>query len=650
MNTQMSLTEALGQSGLESIDYVIIFTYIVMLISLGIFLSYNRETKNTTDYFLAGNTLTWWAVGASLIAANISAEQFIGMAGTGYADGIAIAAYELMAAVTLLIIGKFLMPIMMDQRIFTMPQFLRNRYNNGVGLSFSIFWLFLYIFINLTSVAWLGALAIEQLMGFQGLILDTGLFTISVRMIIIIALFVIAGLYSIHGGMTSVAWTDIMQVIFIIGGGLATAYYALNAIAGENGTFSEGLERLYYFTIDREYAKDPHFHLIIQESRNPSAFDNVPGIAAVVGGLWLTNICYWGFNQYITQKGLAAYSIHEAQKGFLFAAFLKLIIPFIVLIPGLCTFYIIQYGETNIQDAINVSDEAYPWFLKNFIPTGIKGLGFVALTAAVVSSLGSMLNSTSTIFTIDIYRKYINPDASDKKLVTIGRLSAILALIIAVVAATPLLGELDQAFQYIQEYSGFIYPGVAIVFGLGLLWKRASTTASIWTTILTIPLGVLFKVFLPDVPFQFRAGYVFMILLVLFVTISLSSKKKHPGQTIPKLSRSLMVDWSKGLAVVAALSIVAALIVSIGSFLLPADATPDNNVIAYLDDIGFQAFYFFGFLTGACSLLLFTNATSPKQDPKALQMNLALFSTTRGYTIGALSVCLITLILYIWLW
>ena len=650
MNTQMSLTEALGQSGLESIDYVIIFTYIVMLISLGIFLSYNRETKNTTDYFLAGNTLTWWAVGASLIAANISAEQFIGMAGTGYADGIAIAAYELMAAVTLLIVGKFLMPIMMDQRIFTMPQFLRNRYNNGVGLSFSIFWLFLYIFINLTSVAWLGALAIEQLMGFQGLILDTGLFTISVRMIIIIALFVIAGLYSIHGGMTSVAWTDIMQVIFIIGGGLATAYYALNAIAGENGTFSEGLERLYYFTIDREYAKDPHFHLIIQESRNPSAFDNVPGIAAIVGGLWLTNICYWGFNQYITQKGLAAYSIHEAQKGFLFAGFLKLIIPFIVLIPGLCTFYIIQYGETNIQDAINVSDEAYPWFLKNFIPTGIKGLGFVALTAAVVSSLGSMLNSTSTIFTIDIYRKYINPDASDKKLVTIGRLSAILALIIAVVAATPLLGELDQAFQYIQEYSGFIYPGVAIVFGLGLLWKRASTTASIWTTILTIPLGVLFKVFLPDVPFQFRAGYVFMILLVLFVTISLSSKKKHPAQTIPKLSRSLMVNWSKGLAVVAALSIVAALIVSIGSFLLPADATPDNNIIAYLDDIGFQAFYFFGFLTGACSLLLFSNATSPKQDPKALQMNLALFSTTRGYTIGALSVCLITLILYIWLW
>jgi len=650
MNTQMSLTEALGQSGLESIDYVIIFTYIVMLVSLGIFLSYNRETKNTNDYFLAGNTLTWWAVGASLLAANISAEQLIGMAGTGYADGIAIAAYETMAAVTLIIIGKFLLPIMMDQRIFTMPQFLRNRYNNGVGLSFSILWLFLYIFINLTSVAWLGALAIEQIMGFQGLVLDTGLFTISVRMIIIIALFLIAGLYSVHGGMTSVAWTDTMQVIFIIGGGLAVAYYALNAVAGDNGTFSDGLERLYYFTIDREYAKDTHFHLIIQESRNASAFDNVPGIAAIVGGLWLTNLSYWAFNQYITQKGLAAYSIHEAQKGFLFAALLKLVIPFIVLIPGLCAFYIIQYGETNLQDTINVSDEAYPWFLKNFIPTGIKGLGFVALTAAVVSSLGSMLNSTSTIFTIDIYRKYITPDASDQKLVTIGRFSAIVALIIAAIAATPLLGELDQAFQYIQEYSGFLYPGITIVFGLGLLWKRASCTASIWITILTIPLGVLFKVFLPHVPFLFRAGYVFIILLVLFVTISLRSKKTHPGQTIPKLSRNLMLNWSKGLCVVAILSIVAALIVSIGTIILPETATPDNNIIAYLNDIGFQAFYFFGFLSGACAMLLFSNATSPKQDPKALPMNLALFSTTRGYTIGAIAVCTITLLLYILMW
>ena len=456
MNTQMSLTEALSQSGLESIDYVILFTYLIMLVSLGVFLSFNRETKNTNDYFLAGNTLTWWAVGASLIAANISAEQLIGMAGTAYADGIAIAAYEIMAAIALLLIGKFLLPIMMEQRIFTMPQFLRKRYNSGVGLAFSILWLFLYIFINLTTVAWLGALAIEQIMGLQGLIIEMGFFHISARIIIIIALFAIAGLYSIHGGMTSVAWTDVMQVVFIIGGGLATAYYALLAVAGDDGSISEGIQKLCNFAIDREYAKDDHFHLIIQESHNASAYDNVPGIAAIVGGLWLTNLCYWGFNQYITQKGLAAYSIHEAQKGFLFAGMLKILMPFIVLMPGICAFYITQYGDTNLQDTIKVSDEAYPWFIKNFIPTGIKGLSFVALAAAVISSLASMLNSTSTIFTIDIYRKYINPEASDRKLVVMGRTAAILALIIALISAAPLLGELDQAFQYIQEYSAFL--------------------------------------------------------------------------------------------------------------------------------------------------------------------------------------------------
>ena len=650
MNTQMSLTEALSQSGLESIDYVILFTYLIMLVSLGVFLSFNRETKNTNDYFLAGNTLTWWAVGASLIAANISAEQLIGMAGTAYADGIAIAAYEIMAAIALLLIGKFLLPIMMEQRIFTMPQFLRKRYNSGVGLAFSILWLFLYIFINLTTVAWLGALAIEQIMGLQGLIIEMGFFHISARIIIIIALFAIAGLYSIHGGMTSVAWTDVMQVVFIIGGGLATAYYALGAVAGDDGSISEGFQKLCNFAIDREYAKDAHFHLIIQESHNASAYDNVPGIAAIVGGLWLTNLCYWGFNQYITQKGLAAYSIHEAQKGFLFAGMLKILMPFIVLIPGICAFYITQYGDTNLQDTIKVSDEAYPWFIKNFMPTGIKGLAFVALAAAVISSLASMLNSTSTIFTIDIYRKYINPEASDKKLVIMGRTSAILALIIALVSAAPLLGELDQAFQYIQEYSAFLYPGIAIVFGLGLLWKRASGTAAIWITILTIPLGIIFKFIFPSVPFQFRAGYVFMILLILFVTISLNSKKVIPSQSILKAAQDLMKRWGYIMGGVAIASVVAATIVSCSMLLLPSDATPENNILAYLNDIGFQAFYFFGFLAGACALLCLSNARSPYQDPKALTINIALFSTTRGYTYGALSVCIVSLIIYIILW
>ena len=531
-----------------------------------------------------------------------------------------------------------------------MPQFLRKRYNSGVGLAFSILWLFLYIFINLTTVAWLGALAIEQIMGLQGLIIEMGFFHISARIIIIIALFAIAGLYSIHGGMTSVAWTDVMQVVFIIGGGLATAYYALLAVAGDDGSISEGIQKLCNFAIDREYAKDDHFHLIIQESHNASAYDNVPGIAAIVGGLWLTNLCYWGFNQYITQKGLAAYSIHEAQKGFLFAGMLKILMPFIVLMPGICAFYITQYGDTNLQDTIKVSDEAYPWFIKNFIPTGIKGLSFVALAAAVISSLASMLNSTSTIFTIDIYRKYINPEASDRKLVVMGRTAAILALIIALISAAPLLGELDQAFQYIQEYSAFLYPGIAIVFGLGLLWKRASGTAAIWITILTLPLGIIFKFIFPSVPFQFRAGYVFMILLILFVTISLNSKKVIPSQSILKAAQDLMKRWGYIMGGVAIASVVAATIVSCSMLLLPSDTTPEDNVFAYLNDIGFQAFYFFGFLAGACALLCLSNARSPYQDSKALPINIALFSTTRGYTYGALSVCIVSLIIYIILW
>ena len=261
-----------------------------------------------------------------------------------------------------------------------------------------------------------------------------------------------------------------------------------------------------------------------------------------------------------------------------------------------------------------------------------------------------MLNSTSTLFTIDIYRKYINPDASNKKLVTIGRTSAIIALIIALVSASPLLGELDQAFQYIQEYSAFIYPGVVIVFGFGLLWKRASSTASIWITILTIPVGIFFKLILPDVAFLFRAGYVFIILMVLFVTISVSSKKTVPSQSIPKLERDLMKKWGFIMAGTAIVSILAAVIVSLSSLFLPSDATPDNNIFSYLNDIGFQAFYVFGFLTGACALFLISNARSPKQDVKALPINLALFSTTKGYTWGAIIVCGLSLLLYILLW
>ncbi len=651
-----SISQAISQSGFQTIDFVILVCYLILLVSLGLFLSRNKDgkEKSANDYFLAGNTLTWWAVGASLIAANISAEQFIGMSGTGFRDGIAIAAYEVMAAITLVVIGKFLLPVMLDRKIFTIPQFLRERYNDGVGLAFSILWLFLYVFVNLTSVSWLGALAIEQILGLQGIIVDIMGFQVSIRMIIVLCLFLIAGIYSIYGGLASVAWTDVMQVTFLVGGGLITAYVALSSMGEILGTDALGaLRQVYHDMTTGPNAQDVHFHLIIQQSHNAEAYSNVPGIAAVVGGVWLTNLGYWGFNQYIIQKGLAAKSIDEAQKGLVFAGFLKILIPFIVVLPGICAYYIMGNEDTfrtmNLAGDINVADDAYPWLIRNFTPTGIKGLSFAALTAAIISSLASMFNSTSTLFTMDIYKKYINKEAGDKQLVNVGRITSVCALIIALVAVKPLLGGLDQAFQYIQEYSGFIYPGIITVFGLGLLWKRASSRAAVWTAILTIPLGVLFKVFYPEVPFQFRAGNIFIILVIFFIYVSYYDKNYVKAEPVSKKDQMQMYWWARALGVAGLFFIFLA-----GAQWLidtsNAVNMPDENMADYLGDIGFQAFIFFGVLVGVNSVWLRSNARDGIKDPKALPIKLELFQTSRGYTYGAIGIAIITFILYAALW
>ena len=645
----MDVLTALQNSGFKTIDFVILVIYLIVLVSLGLFLSRNKDgkEKSANDYFLAGNTLTWWAVGASLIAANISAEQFIGMSGTGFADGIAIAAYEVMAAVTLVVIGKFLLPIMLKQRIFTIPQFLRERYNDGVGLAFSILWLFLYVFVNLTSVAWLGALAIEQILGLQGLAVEIFGMTISIRMIIIFLLFLIAGIYSIYGGLASVASTAVMQVTFLVGGGLITAYFALREMGLVFDTDALGaFNKIYTDLTTGNYAQDTHFHLVIRQSHNPEAFANVPGIAAVVGGVWLTNLGYWGFNQYIIQKGLAAKNVDEAKKGLVFAGFLKILIPFIVVLPGICAYYIAQnpeaFASMNLQGKINIPDDAYPWLIRNFTPVGIKGLSFAALTAAIISSLASMFNSTSTLFTMDIYKKYLEPKATDKKLVNVGRLTSVTALFIALFTVKPLLGGIPQAFQYIQEYSGFIYPGIITVFGLGLLWKRASSLAAVWTAIITIPLGVLFKIFLGDVPFQFRAGYIFIILVSFFIIMSLLDKKYVHAEEPAAVDKTMMKRWAQILGGLGIIMIITAIIV-----VCMGNAT---ELTTYLNDIGFQAFIFFGVLVGCNGVWLWSNATSSKKDPKALPIDLGIFTTTRGYTWGTIGICVITLILYAVLW
>ena len=605
----MDVLTALQNSGFKTIDFVILVIYLIVLVSLGLFLSRNKDgkEKSANDYFLAGNTLTWWAVGASLIAANISAEQFIGMSGTGFADGIAIAAYEVMAAVTLVVIGKFLLPIMLKQRIFTIPQFLRERYNDGVGLAFSILWLFLYVFVNLTSVAWLGALAIEQILGLQGLAVEIFGMTISIRMIIIFLLFLIAGIYSIYGGLASVAWTDVMQVTFLVGGGLITAYFALREMGLVFDTDALGaFNKIYTDLTTGNYAQDTHFHLVIRQSHNPEAFANVPGIAAVVGGVWLTNLGYWGFNQYIIQKGLAAKNVDEAKKGLVFAGFLKILIPFIVVLPGICAYYIAQNPESfasmNLQGKINIPDDAYPWLIRNFTPVGIKGLSFAALTAAIISSLASMFNSTSTLFTMDIYKKYLEPKATDKKLVNVGRLTSVTALFIALFTVKPLLGGIPQAFQYI----------------------------------------VLFKIFLGDVPFQFRAGYIFIILVSFFIIMSLLDKKYVHAEEPAAVDKAMMKRWAQILGGLGIIMIITAIIV-----VCMGNAT---ELTTYLNDIGFQAFIFFGVLVGCNGVWLWSNATSSKKDPKALPIDLGIFTTTRGYTWGTIGICVITLILYAVLW
>jgi SSS family solute:Na+ symporter len=616
-------------AGFTTIDYAIFILYAIVIVGLGLWLSRGKEGKeeDSKDYFLAGGTLSWWAIGASLIAANISAEHFIGMSGSGFRIGLGIAAYEWIAAVTLILVAKYLLPYMIDKKIYTMPQLAKERYGQGVSFFFSFFWLLVYVFVNLTSVAWLGAIAMEQILGIP-------------RAYGVPGLLVFSGIYSIYGGLKAVAWTDVVQVVFLVGGGLITAFFALSAVS-THGNALEGFALVLQKV--RAVPSDLHFNMIIDGKVNASIFKDLPGLAVIFGAMWLTNIGYWGFNQYIIQKGLAGKSIDEAKKGLIFAGFLKILIPIIVIVPGITAYVLfnnpdLQHNLQGLQGSIKVADEAYPWLLRNFAPVGIRGLAFAALVAAVVSSLASMLNSTSTIFTLDLYKPLIKPKATEKELVTTGRITALVALIIAIFAAKPLLGGLDQAFQYIQEYTGFIYPGVVVVFGMGILWKRATNRAALWTTILTIPMGIVMKIALPELPFIIRMGYVCMALITIAVVLTLTDKNHVKTEPIPEASAKKLKSAGMFFAVLAVVSLVAGLIWGTSLFGVS------------LVHLGFNSIFMLTFLLAFLSIIMYTNAVSTKKDEKAYDFQPELFKTNGGFLLGASGIVVIIVGLYAYFW
>ena len=475
-------------------DIIVFASYALIILSVGLWVSRNKKgkTKSAEDYFLASKSLPWWAIGASLIAANISAEQFIGMSGSGFALGLAIASYEWMAAITLLVVGKYFLPIFIEKKLYTIPEFIEKRYSTNLKTILAVFWIALFIFVNLTTVLYLGGKALDTIIG-SG---DGSIIFIS-----IVCLGLFAAAYSLWGGLAAVAWTDVIQVILLIFGGLLMTYFALINVT-DSGNFIEGLKFIYNKIPERFTMILSKGEIITPNGRD--AWNDLPGIAVLVGGMWVANLYYWGFNQYIIQRTLASKSLEEGQKGIAFAAFLKLIIPIIVVLPGMIA-YVMNLDESGIltKESVDIgfigsngniiNDNAAPWLIKNFIPAGIKGLILAALSAAIVSSLASMLNSTSTIFTMDIYKSLINKNADDKSMVKIGRLSVLVSLIIAMIIA-PQLGNLGQVFQFIQEYTGVVSPGILAVFLMGLFYKKATNNAAIWGVISSIPIAMFFKV------------------------------------------------------------------------------------------------------------------------------------------------------------
>ncbi|CAN5631448.1 sodium/sugar symporter [soil metagenome] len=502
---------------LHTLDYIVFFVYFIAVSCYGYYIYHKKKssTASSRDFFLAEGSLTWWAIGASIIASNISAEHFIGMSGSGFALGLAISSYEWMAAAVLIIVAIFVIPVYLKNKIFTMPQFLSMRYNDTVSTIMAVFWLLVYVFVNLTSIIYLGALAISSIstVSFEWSIVGLVIFSLVVTL----------------GGMKVIGYTDVVQVVVLILGGLVTTYLALSLLSEEYGF---GKDIFKGMSILRKEAPE-HFHMIFDSSNK--YYKELPGLSVLFGGMLVNNLSYWGCNQYIVQRALGA-DLGTARKGILFAAFLKLLVPVIAVLPGIVMYVLHNKGmfQHEMSDAAGVikPDHAYPT-LMNLLPAGLKGIAFAALTAAVVASLAGKANSISTIFSLDIYKKYFNKEASERKMVLTGRWAVVIAMVIAGIVA-PALKSLDQAYQFIQEYVGFVSPGVLAIFMLGLFWKRTTASAALAGAVLTIPISTVLKFLpvwthggFPDIAFLNRMVITFVAITALMIVMSLANPKKE---------------------------------------------------------------------------------------------------------------------------
>ena len=514
---------------LQVADYIVFFIYFILVSAYGIYIYKRKKAKQTSskDFFLAEGSLTWWAIGASLIASNISAEHFIGMSGSGFAIGLAISSYEWLAAATLILVAVFIIPMYLKNKIYTMPQFLSVRYSDTVSTIMAVFWLLVYVFVNLTSIIYLGAIALSLIspVSFEWSIVGLSVFSIVVTL----------------GGMKVIGYTDVVQVIVLIIGGLVTTYLALSLLADQFGFHGDILKGL---GVLRKEAPS-HFHMIF--SKGDEYYNLLPGVSVLVGGMLVNNLAYWGCNQYIVQRTLGA-DLKTARKGILFAAFLKLLIPVIAVLPGITMYVLHNHGmfqQEMTGTAGNLKpDNAYPT-LMNLLPAGLKGVAFAALTAAIVASLAGKSNSISTIFSLDIYKKYFDKEASEKKVVRVGRWAVIIAMLIAAIV-TPALRSLDQAYQFIQEYVGFFSPGVLAIFLLGMFWKRTTAGAALAGAILTIPISTALKFLpvwtnggFPDYPFLDRMAFTFLAVTFIMILVSLIRPKGEKDQHTIEMDRSM---------------------------------------------------------------------------------------------------------------